>query len=230
MKPLLAICFLLVFACGGCATGTLSGSSVREHLLKAFKPIQDAPFVRITGEISWRGDSDPRSFFLLMGPYPKFIYQCDGDIVFNDGKRRGRIDIAITPAKELLLDVTAESRNMAMSIGMVGGPTILALVREFREDDEWLRMLEAPPPVLTKYEECKLRKGGTEILVTIPNRRYRFVLRNSTGIQQFTSLVSDEASGRERYEVRIARIEYPQSVAAIAFQPYVKKRFRNHEE
>jgi hypothetical protein len=205
---------MVAFASVGCAQ-IERGASVRRQLIDYLTPIQRSPFVEIMGHL--QSAAGRESFLLLFGPRPKYVCRFGPNLFFNDGHREGRLDLSVFPPEEVTKDVEPDEKNMSYAIAMYGGPAVLALIRE-ADGEEWLGMIEPPPPATVRYERVRLGDDSTRFLIDYTGGAYEFTF--SEPARFLRSVVFREAdNGRERAaQIVITRLTFPDSVSDRSFQ------------
>ena len=215
-KALLCSPVLLVLT-QGCLETSTTGPVVRQHLIEAMQPIRCAPFVEMTGTIESPSTDNAHPFILLMGTRGRYLYRCGDMAWFSDGTAEGSIDFGTFPPAEYITTANVKPENIAMAVGMVGGPYPFALARA-ATGGQWLSSLEVQLRASVRYTET-VRQNQTTIAVSGTHQEHRFVFGGHELVPLGYALRS--LSGMDApHVIEFTSVRYPQVLPNVAFQPY----------
>jgi hypothetical protein len=157
-----------LISCGcGCSAYSHDSALPKQLLMRWMKPFQEKPYVELTGNASGPSGSGP--FCLIMGPEGRYLYRYGSTLWYCDGIMSGSIDYSTLPRTEFSSrDVHRD--DVAMAVGMVGGPYVCALAHA-AGDERWVSAMFTTD---AKYEKRKTAGGMTEIVVTDQGQEWHF--------------------------------------------------------
>lgn len=202
----------------GCLEASTTGPVVRQHLIEAMQPIRCAPFVEMTGTIESPSTDNAQPFILLMGTRGRYLYRCGDMAWFSDGTAEGSIDFGTFPPAEYFTTANVKPENIAMAVGMGGGPYPFALARA-ATGGQWLSSLEVQLRATVRYTET-VSQNHTTIAVSGTHQEHRFVFGGRELVPLSYALRS--LSGTDApHVIEFTSVRYPQVLPDVAFQPYV---------